>query len=434
MWAWTGAPPRLPSWQMTGLTSEIPSDTFHVRRQGVRWTFTPAGHAAEQPGTWCWILASSQPATTSRGVTTRAPTRYTRCRCGCVHRAAWPSLLADPTVPEEPRGTEPAALVAQAADAVARVAAAGLLAGRRRGARVRQPARRILAGPARGPRAGAVRPRRPGGRDRRLLRHDARGRPACGPGRAGGAARTGRRTAAAVPRAEHDHRQRPVERAAARALCVLLDHRADRHAGRGRLAARARLGGSSSMAVPCCWPRPEMATGRASRTPSSESLVAEDARVGVRDPGAFARLQRDVRVHAQAVHDWLAMQRAAGTTSPRLRGRVPGGRIAVPGACGSHPLACGHRRLAGQARPADARNRHPRGSPGRACGDAARPRCCCSCRTCWPRFARPTQRWKAQAAGGLTSKHWAHEACSRTRSRARHRPRVGPMLPIGSPS
>ena len=36
-------------------------------------------------------------------------------------------LLADPTVPEEPRGTEPAALVAQAADAVERVMAAGLL-------------------------------------------------------------------------------------------------------------------------------------------------------------------------------------------------------------------------------------------------------------------------------------------------------------------
>jgi hypothetical protein len=42
-------------------------------------------------------------------------------------------LLDDPTVPEEPKGVEPAALVAQAADAVARVAAAGLL---RPGARV----------------------------------------------------------------------------------------------------------------------------------------------------------------------------------------------------------------------------------------------------------------------------------------------------------
>ena len=36
-------------------------------------------------------------------------------------------LLADPTVPEEPRGAEPAALVAQAEDAVRLVAAAGLL-------------------------------------------------------------------------------------------------------------------------------------------------------------------------------------------------------------------------------------------------------------------------------------------------------------------
>jgi hypothetical protein len=42
-------------------------------------------------------------------------------RCGLAQ------LAADPTVPEEPRGAEPAALVAQAADAVRRVAAAGLL-------------------------------------------------------------------------------------------------------------------------------------------------------------------------------------------------------------------------------------------------------------------------------------------------------------------
>jgi hypothetical protein len=36
-------------------------------------------------------------------------------------------LLADPTVPDEPRGVEPAALVAQATDAVNRIATAGLL-------------------------------------------------------------------------------------------------------------------------------------------------------------------------------------------------------------------------------------------------------------------------------------------------------------------
>src|SRR5262245_31945620 len=42
-------------------------------------------------------------------------------RCGLAQ------LVADQTVPQEPRATEPAALAAQAADAVGRAAAAGLL-------------------------------------------------------------------------------------------------------------------------------------------------------------------------------------------------------------------------------------------------------------------------------------------------------------------
>ena len=44
--------------------------------------------------------------------------------CTSCHLA---QLVADPTIPEEPRAVEPAALVAQAEDAVGRVAAAGLL-------------------------------------------------------------------------------------------------------------------------------------------------------------------------------------------------------------------------------------------------------------------------------------------------------------------
>jgi len=46
------------------------------------------------------------------------------CLCSSCGLA---QLLADPTVPEEPRGAEPAALVAQAAEAVERVTLAGLL-------------------------------------------------------------------------------------------------------------------------------------------------------------------------------------------------------------------------------------------------------------------------------------------------------------------
>src|SRR5580700_9425897 len=48
-------------------------------------------------------------------------------------------LMTDPTVPEEPRGTEPAALVAQAADAVERVASAGVFSGRPRVAEYGSP-------------------------------------------------------------------------------------------------------------------------------------------------------------------------------------------------------------------------------------------------------------------------------------------------------
>jgi hypothetical protein len=48
-------------------------------------------------------------------------------------------LLADPTVPEEPKGVEPAALAAQAADAVNRVGRAGLFSGRHQAAEYGSP-------------------------------------------------------------------------------------------------------------------------------------------------------------------------------------------------------------------------------------------------------------------------------------------------------
>ncbi|MGH4008073.1 MAG: class I SAM-dependent methyltransferase [Pseudonocardiaceae bacterium] len=57
-----------------------------------------------------------------RGPDPSYPLRMWLCtHCGLAQ------LAEDPTMPDEPRGTEPAALVAQAADAVARVGAVGLL-------------------------------------------------------------------------------------------------------------------------------------------------------------------------------------------------------------------------------------------------------------------------------------------------------------------
>jgi hypothetical protein len=44
------------------------------------------------------------------------------------------------------------------------------------------------------------------------------------------------------------------------------------------------------------------------------SLLADDDRLGVRDPDTFSSLQGDVHAHANALHDWLAVQRSAGRT------------------------------------------------------------------------------------------------------------------------
>ena len=223
-------------------------------------------------------------------------------------------LLTDPTVPEEPRGTEPAALVAQAADAVARVAAAGWL-----------PERSVVAeygSPHGGSWLGLLAARglvpadhgEPGRRDRRLLRHDARGGPARGARRARGPDSAGRSAAAAVSRAQHDHRRRAVERAPARALRVLLDDRADRDAGRGRLQPAHRLAVRVCTAAPCCSPRPGTATEVPDPTTRSGRCWPTTRASASAIPAPSAGLQQDIQAHAKTLHDWLAAERSAGKT------------------------------------------------------------------------------------------------------------------------
>ena len=143
-------------------------------------------------------------------------------------------LLDDPTVPEEPKGAEAAALVAQAADAVARVAAAGLL---RAGARVAEYGSphggswlALLAGRDLRPLDGA------GQADVILdcfgMMHAADQAGALAE-RAG--AGSGRSPAPAVSLPRYDHPAGPVERAASWSLRVLLHDRAPRDARRRRL-------------------------------------------------------------------------------------------------------------------------------------------------------------------------------------------------------
>ena len=219
-------------------------------------------------------------------------------------------LVTDPTVPEEPKGAEPAALVAQARDAVARVAAAGYL-------------------PARGTVAEYGSPH--GGSWLSLLTD---------------------RGLTAVP---------GTDIADVVLDCFGLMHAADQAAALAERAARVAPGGVlllqyhsldailahgqwnalrhghyayysatalSAMLAGCgfsprtAW-RFDLYGGTvllaASRVAGAgepgeavRSLLAADSRAGVRDPAAFGGLQRDVRARADGLHDWLAAARAAG--------------------------------------------------------------------------------------------------------------------------
>lgn len=131
-------------------------------------------------------------------------------------------LLVDPTVPEEPRGAEPAALVEQAAATVERVAAAGRLRAGNRAVEYGSPHGGSWLGLL------AERALTPVGEDEQgdvvldcfgltdSADQAARARRAGVPGRTG-------RGAAAVPFAGHDRPARPVELAASRPLGLLLD-------------------------------------------------------------------------------------------------------------------------------------------------------------------------------------------------------------------
>ena len=222
-------------------------------------------------------------------------------------------LVADPTVPEEPRGTEPAALVAQAADAVARVATAGLL-----------PADRVVleyGSPHGGSwldllAARGLVPSGPGGQADVIV--DCFGMMHAADQRAALAERAARLAPGGVLLLQYH------------ALSTILasgQWNALRHGHYAyysttaltAMLAQARLRALTAWRFDLYGGTVLLAATRDGDGPDQpdnvvESLVADDARVGVRDPDTFARLQRDVRVHAQAVHDWLAAQRAAGTT------------------------------------------------------------------------------------------------------------------------
>ena len=221
-------------------------------------------------------------------------------------------LLADPTMPEEPRGTEPAALVAQAADAVERVAAAGFL-------------------PDQGVVAEYGSPH--GGSWLELL--VARGLVPSGPGGQADVILD----CFGLMHAADQHRAL-AERAARVApggvlllqyhtLSTIIGYRQWNALRHGHYAYYSTTALTAMLAAVGFTPSTAWhfdlyggtillaasKDGDGSSGPNEvvRSLLADDARVGVSDRRTFAGLQRDVHAHATALHNWLVAERSAGS-------------------------------------------------------------------------------------------------------------------------
>jgi len=220
-------------------------------------------------------------------------------------------LLADPTVPEEPKGVEPAALVAQAADAVERVSSAGLLPAGGTVGEYGSPHGGSWLGPlaARGLVAAD-----PGGRADVIL--DCFGLMHAADQRAALAERTARVAPGGVLLLQYH------------ALSTIIrdgQWNALRH---GHFAYYSTTALTAMLAAAGFRPFTAwsfglyggtvlLAAGRdgdgyAGPDAAVRSLLADDTAAGVRDPGAFAGLQREVLTHATGLHDWLAGQKSAG--------------------------------------------------------------------------------------------------------------------------
>ncbi len=230
-------------------------------------------------------------------------------------------LVADPTVPEEPRGTEPAALAAQAADAVERAAAAGLL-----------PPGGLVAeygSPHGGSWLGLLASRglkevNSGEQADVIL--DCFGLMHCADQSAALAERTARVAAGGVLLLQYHSLDTIIRRGQWNAL------RHGHYAYYSTTALTAMLA-ATGFSPAAAWKfelyggtvllaarrdadvHPGASSG-ASRGPdgSVQALLAEDARAGVRDPGVLERLQADSQAQAAGLHDWLVAEQSAGKT------------------------------------------------------------------------------------------------------------------------
>jgi C-methyltransferase C-terminal domain len=219
-------------------------------------------------------------------------------------------LVADPTVPDEPRGAEPAALVSQAADAVSLVAAAGLLPAGGRVAEYGSPhggswlgqlAAQGLSEAHDGAPADVV-------LDCFGLMHSADQAAAL-------AGRVARVAADGVLLLQYHSLATIVRREQWNALrhghyayystAALVNMLAD-HGFTPQLAWRFPLYGGTVLLAARSADLDQVGTE------AVQAVLADEASAGVRDPDAIRALQHSVQARAAALHDWLAAERSAG--------------------------------------------------------------------------------------------------------------------------
>ncbi|HUK67148.1 MAG TPA: class I SAM-dependent methyltransferase [Streptosporangiaceae bacterium] len=222
-------------------------------------------------------------------------------------------LVADPTVPEEPKGTEPAALVAQAADAVDRVATAGWLPDGGRVAEYGSPhggswlgslTRRGLTPVQDGELADVV-------LDCFGLMHSADQSAAL-------AERAARVAAGGVLFLQYHSLQAIVR-------CGQWNALRHGHYGYYSTTALVAMLAANGFSPRTGWQfelyggTVLLAASRDADAPkgpdgSVQRILAEEARSGVRDPDVLGGLQRHAQARAEGLRDWLVAVRSAGST------------------------------------------------------------------------------------------------------------------------
>jgi C-methyltransferase C-terminal domain/Putative zinc binding domain len=222
-------------------------------------------------------------------------------------------LLEDPTVPEEPKAKEPAALVTQAADAVGRVAAAGLLpvpgvvaeyGSPHGGSWLSLLAARGLVAAGAGESADVI-------VDCFGMMHDADQDSAL-------AERTTRVRPGGVLLLQYHSLNTIVRNGQWNALrhghyayysTSALTAMLARHGFSPRTAWQFGLYGGTVLLAAS---RDSDGYGAADST--VQAILAEEDHTKLRDPGVMGSLQRDVQLHAERLHDWLVERQSAGST------------------------------------------------------------------------------------------------------------------------